>query len=173
MTDVRDVPLDDVTWKVQATGERDEGKPWCMWVAYADARVYGERLDAWAGDMGWSDAFAMIDVAGKPAVECAITIHHLGSRDESLHLVRHGWAEIEGGGREVVKGAESDAFKRAATKCGVGRNLYRLPRLYTDGWKGKDEKIRPVKEVDGVPVAEWLLSQLIPKAEVVVPDASD
>ena len=157
MTDVRDVPLEDATWKVQATGESAKGL-WCMWVAYADARVYGERLDAWAGEFGWSDGYQFIDVAGNAAVECAITLHP--SADSGQHVLRHGWAEIEDG-RETVKGAESDAFKRAAAKCGIGRNLYRLPRLYTDGTKGNDGKIRPPREVDGVPVAEWLAAQVM------------
>ncbi len=163
MTDVRDVPLQDATWKVQATGESTKGI-WCMWVAYADARVYGERLDAWAGEFGWSDAYQFIDVDGNAAVECTITIHTtMGVTDTNgareLHIARRGWAEIEDG-RETVKGAESDAFKRAAAKCGIGRNLYRLPRLYTDGTKGNDGKIRPPREVDGVPVAEWLAAQV-------------
>ncbi len=164
--DVRDIAIGDVTWKVQATSKPDASNLWAMWVPYADARVYGERLDAWAGEFGWSDAYSFIDVDGHAGVECAITIHRdtdITDLQHARHIVRHGWAEIDNG-RETVKGAESDSFKRAGAKCGIGRNLYRLPKQYTNATKGSDGKIYPVKKVGDVPVEEWLAAQVVAKA---------
>ena len=165
LADVRDVPLDDVSWKVQTTGTKANGDLWCLWVAYADARIYGERLDAWVGEFGWSDTYKMIDVAGKPAVECQIRLHRDHDKDNPLWLdvLRHGWAEIDVGGREQVKGAESDAFKRAGAKCGIGRNLYRLPKLCSKGTEitrdGKKVVVAP-RMVGDLTIDDWLQEEL-------------
>ncbi len=170
--DVRDVPLEDVSWKVQTTGKKANGDMWCLWVAYADARIYGERLDAWVGKFGWSDAYQVIDVAGKPGVECTVTIHLAMVETEGLseerwpsgEILRHGWAEIDVGGREQVKGAESDSFKRAGAKCGIGRNLYRLPKLFSKGTEidrdGKKVIVAP-RMVGDVPIDDWLKRELV------------
>ena len=165
--DVRDVPLDDVSWKVQATGTKQNGDMWCLWVAYADARVYGERLDAWIGAFQWSDSYSMIDVAGKPGVACRITIYQFmprtmddGKPDE---IYRHGWAEIDVGGQQQVKGAESDSFKRAGAKCGIGRNLYRLPKLFSVGAEGTGNnsgKVVAPRFVEDLTIDDWLKEEL-------------
>lgn len=169
-TDVRDVPLDDVSWKVQTSGTKENGDHWCLWVAYADARIYGERLDAWIGEFNWSDSLKVIDVAGKPAVECRITLTPDDPDKDAKGLTlimntvqRHGWAEIEVGGIQQVKGAESDAFKRAGAKCGIGRNLYRLPKLFSVGQeierRGEKVVVAP-RMVGDVPIDEWLKDEL-------------
>ena len=170
MTDIRDVPLEDVSWKVQATGTKQDGEMWCLWVAYADARIYGERLDAWLGEFGWSDQYKVIDVAGAPGIECRISLH-LAVVERVLEIYprmeigkgevqRHGWAEIDVGGREQVKGAESDAFKRAGGKCGIGRNLYKLPKLFSIGVKGKDDQVVAPRFVGDLTIDEWLQEEL-------------
>ena len=168
MSDVRDIPLADVLWKVQATGTKANGDLWCLWVAYADARIYGERLDAWVGEFAWSDALKTIDVAGKPGVECAVTIalamlpndSDLKRERLSGEIERHGWAEIDVGGQQQVKGAESDSFKRAGSKCGIGRNLYRLPKLFSVGIKGKDDKVVAPRFVGDLTIDDWLQQEL-------------
>ncbi len=164
--DVREVPLDDVSWKVQTTGTKADGDHWCLWVAYADARIYGERLDAWIGEYLWSDSFEIIDVAGKPAVECKITLHLPSRSEDGLfadEIYRHGWAEIDVGGREQVKGAESDAFKRAGAKCGIGRNLYRLPKLFSTGVeidRGGEKVVVAPRMVGDLTIDDWLKGEL-------------
>ena len=174
--DVRDVPAEDVSWKVQTTGTKAGGDHWCLWVAYADARIYGERLDAWVGEFGWSDQYQMIDVAGAAAVECTVTIHTatvLVAGDppttRMVDVVRHGWAEIDVGGQQQVKGAESDAFKRAGAKCGIGRNLYRLPKLFSTGVEidrgGKKVVVAP-RMVGDLTIDDWLKGELLAKLSV-------
>ena len=165
--DVREIPLDDVSWKVQTTGRKANGDLWCLWVAYADARIYGERLDAWIGEQQWSDSYAVIDVAGTPGVQCRITLYVHSARTiddgrpDEVH--RHGWAEIDVGGQQQVKGAESDAFKRAGAKCGIGRNLYRLPKLFSTGVEidrqGTKVIVAP-RLVGLVPIEDWLKEEL-------------
>ncbi len=171
MSTVRDVPIEDVTWKVQATGTKKD-ELWCMHVAYADARIYGERLDAWIGEFGWSDEYRLFDLAGRLACECTITIYSakvtlpkIGDNPPVTRMVdvlRRGWAEVDTGpdAREVVKGAESDAFKRAAAKCGIGRNLYRLPKLFTPGIKNAKDKIVAPRFVGDLTMDEGLEAKL-------------
>ena len=163
MTDVRDIPLADVLWKVQATGTKANGDLWCLWVAYADARIYGERLDAWLGEFGWSDSLKFVDVAGTPGVESTIAIHVLMVPDGPEwdgEVLRRGWAGIDVGGQQQVKGAESDSFKRAGSKCGIGRNLYRLPKLFSVGIKGKDDKVVAPRFVGDLTIDDWLQQEL-------------
>ena len=165
--DVREIPLEDVSWKVQTTGRKENGDLWCLWVAYADARIYGERLDAWVGAFGWSDSYQFIDVAGTPGVECTVFLHNGALNDTEsdrlIEVMRHGWAEIDVGGREQVKGAESDAFKRAGAKCGIGRNLYRLPKLFSKGVEitrqGEKVIVAP-RMVGDIPIDDWLKNEL-------------
>lgn len=81
---------------------------------YIDARYVMERLDAAVGPFGWTDTYREVD----GGVVCTISI----SLDGEVWVPKSDVgtpSKIEG-----VKGRYSDAFKRAAVKWGIGRDLY-------------------------------------------------
>lgn len=82
-------------------------------LSYVDARFVMDRLDSVVGPMNWSDQYLPVD----GGVECTIRIH-VGDAFASKSDV--GVPSTI----EPVKGAYSDAFKRAAVKWGIGRDLY-------------------------------------------------
>jgi len=108
----------EVELKVQATTQdRKRG----MVVAYVDARTVMDRLDAVIGPGNWRDSYYVStdkEVDGKRVVE--------------VICVRE-WIEKQDVGEgDTLKAATSDALKRAAVKFGVGRYLYKLPKVWAD-----------------------------------------
>ena len=93
-------------------------------VAYVDARTVLDRLDEAVGPTGWSDAYDVLsdktDGDGRRLVEvrCALTVCDVSKEDV--------------GEGDSLKAAFSDALKRAAVKFGIGRYLYRLPKVWAD-----------------------------------------
>ena len=87
---------------------------------YKDARVDQNILDETFGIMGWQRTHERIG----DALFCSIHI-----RDED-----GGWITKQDVGvesfAEPIKGAASDAFKRAAFNVGVGRELYTAPFIW-------------------------------------------
>lgn len=119
----------EVKFKPQtAKGER------ALAVAYVDARVVMERLDAAVGAANWQDSYMVLP---GDQVECRLSI-----RESALesNAATDGWVtKTDAGGEseqpddgDKRKAAYSDAFKRAAVKWGVGRYLYRLPKQWAD-----------------------------------------
>lgn len=110
----------EVELKVQSTSkDRKRG----LVVAYVDARAVLDRLDEVVGPGGWSDSYRLLadlkDESGRRVeVACALTV--LGITKEDV------------GEGDTLKAAYSDALKRAAVKFGVGRYLYRLPKVWAD-----------------------------------------
>ena len=108
----------EVELKVQATTQdRKRG----MVVAYVDARTVMDRLDAVIGPGNWRDSYYVStdkEVGGKRVVEVVCI---LGVRAQE-------------GGEWIEKQdvGEGDALKRAAVKFGVGRYLYKLPKVWAD-----------------------------------------
>lgn len=106
-------PHDQVQWRIGATNaDKSRG----MALAYIDARWVQERLDEALGPDGWQCRYPI--VTDKLAV-CEIGV----------------WSGIEwlwkadGAGVtdvEAVKGAISDAFKRAGVKWGIAKDLYSI-----------------------------------------------
>lgn len=103
----------EISWRAGSTnGEKTRA----MALAYIDARNVMDRLDAIIGPGSWSDDYRVLP-DGKH-VECALTIFGVTKVDVG---------EPSGGGQaDEIKGAYSDAFKRAAVKWGIGRYLYAL-----------------------------------------------
>lgn len=103
-------------------------------LGYVDARDVMERFDAAFGAFNWQDEYSWRwpEQGDKnPAVEATISVW-----DEK----KNGWVRKSDTGysndpgttkeTEPLKAAYSDAFKRAAVKWGVGRDLYDLPQLW-------------------------------------------
>ena len=116
----------EVELKVQATTQdRKRG----MVVAYVDARTVMDRLDAVIGPGNWRDSYYVStdkEVNGKRVVE---VICVLGVRAQEGGE----WIEKQDVGEgDTLKAATSDALKRAAVKFGVGRYLYKLPKVWAD-----------------------------------------
>lgn len=81
---------------------------------YVDARYVMERLDEAVGPFGWTDTYRETD----GGTICTISI----TLDGEVWVPKSDVgtpSNIEG-----VKGRYSDAFKRAAVKWGIGRDLY-------------------------------------------------
>jgi hypothetical protein len=141
-----DAPLDKVEWRVDGKPMERDGKTMSRFVPYLDAPTVAGLFDEWAGSTGWSDSYRVVDVLGKPALECTIRV--VGSDGET-------WvAKTDVGvasNFEPQKGAFSDAFKRCASiKWGVGRNVYDLPTLVAPcrvtKRPGKDDQAWPTGE---------------------------
>jgi len=118
----------EVEVKVQVVSkDRTKGQV----VAYVDARTVLDRLDEAVGPTGWSDTYDVLtngtnaltketveEVSRLVEVKCTLTV--LGISKEDV------------GEGDSLKAAFSDALKRAAVKFGVGRYLYRLPKVWVD-----------------------------------------
>jgi len=111
----------EVEVKIQAVN-RDRTR--AQVVAYVDARTVLDRLDEAVGPTGWSDSYEVLtngtDADGRRLVEVKCTLTLLGVSKEDV------------GEGDSLKAAFSDALKRAAVKFGVGRYLYRLPKVWAD-----------------------------------------
>jgi len=79
-------------------------------LTYVDARFVMDRLDSVVGPARWSDSYT---VNPDGSVQATITIDGVSKSDVGVP------SKIE-----PAKGAYSDAFKRAAVKWGIGRDLY-------------------------------------------------
>ena len=111
----------EVKWKPgKVSGNR------AMALAYVDARVVQDRLDAVFGVSGWQDEYTPIE---KGAFICRLSVLIDGQWVSKSDV--GGESEQPDGG-DRAKAAVSDALKRAAVKFGVGRYLYRLPAQLVD-----------------------------------------
>jgi len=139
----------DIEWRVQQSGVSANGKPWCMVLAYVQARAIQERLDSVFGWDGWTDEYRNGNSDNN--IICRLSVKHPKQPDK--------WISKENGASEThvepFKGGISGAFKRvAASGFGIGRYLYNLEATFAntstdsamskkDGWnkaKGKDGK---------------------------------
>ena len=90
---------------------------------YIDARTVMDRLDTVLGVAGWHDAYRVVEPLGG-GVECRLSCFI-----EDLWVTK---ADVgypnAATDPDALKGAYSDALKRAAVKFGVGRFLYGIER---------------------------------------------
>jgi hypothetical protein len=130
----------EIRWKPQCVrGGR------ALAIAYLDARLVEDRLDAVFGPGGWQDSY---DVLPSGDVVCTLRVRIDGEWVEKSDVGGQSEQQDEG---DRVKAAFSDALKRAAVKLGVGRYLYRLGGQWVD----YDEKARQFKRTPTLP--EWAL----------------
>lgn len=81
---------------------------------YIDARFVMDRLDEAVGPENWRDVY---EEAGNGSVRCGLSV-----RVGNEWITK--WDVGDQSDIEPTKGAHSDAFKRAAVKWGIGRDLY-------------------------------------------------
>lgn len=137
-------PDEDVQFRVGRVSKKMDS---CTLLAYIDARAVAQRLDDVFGVLGWSDHYRVHE----GGAECRLTI--LSAPHSCTKSGFGDWGE-----RELAwKTGESDAFKRAAAKLGIGRYLYDLPQGWTDvvggpsTWaKGRDLNVTHKGEHVGV-----------------------
>ncbi len=107
-------------------------------LAYKDARVDMNRLDAVYGVEGWQKKYEIID----SKLFCSVGIW-------SEKLSQWIWKQDVGteSNTEKEKGEASDAFKRACFNLGIGRELYEYPviqiQLNADEFEIKGDKCYP------------------------------
>ncbi len=122
-------PADRVSWKPQ-TLSKDKKR--ALAVAYIDARDVAQRLDDVVGPFGWT-------LDHKQVGEQTLT--GLAIRDPRTGEFICKWDTGFVGGAESTsdddrmkarKGTISDGLKRAGVLWGIGRYLYRLPKVWVD-----------------------------------------
>lgn len=106
--------ITDIDFRVQSINNNGLA---CL-ISYKDARVDMNRLDAVCGGM-WQNKYELID----GNLHCGIGIKF---GDEWVWRFDVGTES----NTEKIKGEASDAFKRAATRWGIGRELYNHPRIF-------------------------------------------
>lgn len=113
---------DEIEWRVQSSGDGENGKIWVRVLCYVSARAIQNRLDEVFGYDGWR-------VEYRPAGEnmiCRISVW-----SDRLNQ----WIYKEDGSSpsntDAFKGAISGAMKRCASAgFGIGRYLYELDAVY-------------------------------------------
>lgn len=92
---------------------------WCSLLLYKDARCDMRRLDEKFGIFGWKRKHEFIG----NALFCTVSVYKEGL----------GWIDKQDVGvpsnTEAIKGQASDAFKRACSCLGIGRELYSAPKI--------------------------------------------
>jgi hypothetical protein len=88
---------------------------------YVTARQVQDRLDAVVGPGNWSTEYR---VHGPHAVECRLTVFGVAKADIGYSNNPDAKPGDRDYSAEPLKGAFSDAFKRAAVAFGIGRFLY-------------------------------------------------
>lgn len=118
-------PKDDVSWRVSHAGTGSRGV-WCKVFAYITNRAIQQRLDDVCGPDNWrNEPPKMIDVNGKTAFACGLSIF-----DGSQWITK--WDVADPTGIEPAKGGWSGAMKRAGAQWGIGRYLYHLDEAYVE-----------------------------------------
>lgn len=139
------LPYADIKLKIQ-TYNKDKTKG--LIVAYVDARTVQDRLNEALGIFGWGVSYEEILMTDKRwAVKCKLSI----LKSDGTVVVHSDVGEGTPNGNDadnMIKGAYSDAFKRAAVHIGIGRDLYSLPKIWAE-LEGQ-ERYKTIKSEDGV-----------------------
>jgi hypothetical protein len=151
----------EIDWRIGAC-LKDKSKG--IGLAYIDARLVMERLDAVCGQGNWQAKYPHAN--GKTS--CALGIKVDGE-----------WVWKENGAGdtdiEAAKGAFSDAFKRAAVLWGIGRYLYNMPNewvvLENEGKKFSPEALKTLAQKHRELVAATFLPPAKPDEVKMVSDA--
>ena len=105
-----------VKWRVGSTnGDKTKG----IALAYIDSREVKKRLDEVMGLAGWRDRLIPVDGGFISEIDLKIDGEWITRSNAA------GNTKVE-----AIKGGASDAFKRAASKWGVGHYLYYLPNVW-------------------------------------------
>lgn len=151
-----------IYWKPQATNRT---KDKAVAAAYADPRAYSDRLNEAVGPDKWSCHYEVTTIApiqgypdkdgkldwkskyifrGKVMVVATVTIEGVGQNS--------GTGEADAVDENAITSAEAQAFKRAATRFGLGRYLYDLPK---NQWVPYDDQSKRITEPPELP--DWAI----------------
>lgn len=124
-----DVDLADILWRVDSKATNGRAR----YISYIDARITALYLDLWVGPDGWEESYEEALLHGEQVLWCHLTLHF--PRRSVVHSDLTTFKMGRGGSEQEkvavgIKGYPSDAFKRAAAKAGIGRNVYRLPEIW-------------------------------------------
>jgi len=124
-------PLDAIEWKPGAT-TRDKDK--ALALAYADSRLYFERLNQTFG-MNWSDEYDVIVAGDRVIIKCTLYIENSSRCDVGEEALYSG--QDNDINKNAITTASAQAFKRACTKFGLGAFLYSVPQEWAEYDKQK------------------------------------
>jgi hypothetical protein len=113
-------PANHVKWRLDGA---NHARRRAMLLCYIDARRVASRLDEAVGPAGWQVGYE----PWSGGVRCAL---RLRDPETGEWVTKQGVGT--GGNFEQVKGAASDAFKRAAVAWGIGRYLYSVDEAWMD-----------------------------------------
>lgn len=153
---------DLIYWKPQAI---NKAKTSAVAAAYADPRAYSDRLNEVVGANGWSTEYSVTTIGpiagpdpkdwknkftykGKVMVVATLTIEGAGKNS--------GTGESDAVDENAITSAEAQAFKRAATRFGLGRYLYDLPK---NQWVAYDDTTRRITEPPTLP--DWAIPKKV------------
>ncbi len=139
---------DRVSWKPQ-TVTKDKKR--ALAVAYIDARDVAERLDDVVGPLSWQVDHKQVDgqIVTGLALRDPETQEWVWKWDSGF--VGGADSESQDDQMKARKGTMSDGLKRAAVLWGIGRYLYRLPKIWVDF----DAEHRKLASIPALP--EWAL----------------
>ncbi len=134
---------EELEWRPGKAEDRGRGY-YIQIMPYVDARAIFRRLDDAVGPMNWKTAMT----GTERGVICTLSLDVGDGR---------GWVSREDAAgyrpmphdHEIIKGACSDAIKRAANQWGVGQYLYEMGRVYADVREGKDKPDRTWNKYHG------------------------
>lgn len=139
-----DIPIEEFKWRVQRVPKNNPEKG--IYVAYPDARTVAHHLDRIFGPMNWKDDYEIDSTEN--GVICHLSVRENADSEWITKTDVGAMTQIES-----LKGGFSDAFKRAAAKLGVGRNVYALPEIWAEVNQGK---FMPYKDKKGRPFSVYL-----------------
>lgn len=136
-------------------GGNSKSPTWCSLLLYKDARCDMKRLDEKFGIYGWKRKHELIG----QNLFCTVSVYKEGL----------GWIDKQDVGvpsnTEAVKGQASDAFKRACSCLGIGRELYTAPKIFINLSQqydySKSGKLSTVFHVGYIDYANRNISKLI------------
>ena len=136
---------DEIEWRVGATFDRN-GAKWGTLLGYIDARLAMEKLDLL--DEKWSSRMEPVQLNGDAGVRCTLTVNGVSREDVGTASTT-----------EPLKGAFSDALKRAAVHFGIGRELYDLPHIAVECNVGQNGKVKSPKALPSWDGKRWTIDR--------------
>jgi len=122
-----------IEWRLQSSGDKQDGSIWAKCLCYIDNRAAMERLDEVFGTC-WSHEEKFIQIGTQAVCTVTITIDlNLLEGETRVFNSRSvaGSCAVEASGDiDPFKSAASGAMKRAVVNLGIGRYLYDLPEAW-------------------------------------------
>ena len=122
-----------IEWRLQSSGDKQDGSIWAKCLCYIDNRAAMERLDEVFGT-SWSHEEKFIQIGTQAVCTVTITID-INSLEGETRMFNSrsvsGSCAVEANGDiDPFKSAASGAMKRAVVNLGIGRYLYSLPEAW-------------------------------------------